>query len=179
MVLQLLRSDHRSRFWKIWYPLSVGYLLWVFWEKIYRFIGDVIKRDGVSNHRRLHCLLKRLFRRRSKKTSKLRVTGLCEGNPLMTGGFPSQRASNAEISIWWRHHVITGLHGITDINIYPFLRTYIWSDILYKQVPRTRLLVVLQIFIKVPFLSCGTIFSEPVYFGKFSGWPWCHHLWPC
>ena len=27
------------------------------------------------------------------------------GNPPVTGGFPSQRASNAEnVSIWWRHH---------------------------------------------------------------------------
>ena len=51
--------------------------------------------DGVSNHRRLDCLLNRLFRRRSKKTSKLSVTGLCEGNPPVTDGFPSQRASNA------------------------------------------------------------------------------------
>ena len=31
--------------------------------------------------------------------------GLCAGNSPVTGGFPSQRASNAEnISIWWRHH---------------------------------------------------------------------------
>ena len=45
-------------------------------------------------------------RRRSKKTSKLRVTGLCEGNSPVTGEFPAQRASNAEnVSIWWRHHV--------------------------------------------------------------------------
>ena len=36
--------------------------------------------DGVSNHQPHDCLLKRLFRRISKKTSKLRVTGLCEGN---------------------------------------------------------------------------------------------------
>ena len=36
--------------------------------------------DGVSNQQRLDCLLSRLFRRRSKKTSKLRVTGLCEVN---------------------------------------------------------------------------------------------------
>ena len=36
--------------------------------------------DGVSNHQPHHCLLNRLFRRRSKKTSKLRVTGLCAGN---------------------------------------------------------------------------------------------------
>ena len=67
-----------------------------------------IESDGVSNHRRLGCLLNRLFRCRSKKTSKLRVTGLCGGNQLVTGGFPSQRASNAEnVSIWWRHHVMT------------------------------------------------------------------------
>ena len=36
--------------------------------------------DGVSNHQPHDCLLKRIFRRRSKKTSKFRVTGLCEGN---------------------------------------------------------------------------------------------------
>ena len=36
-------------------------------------------RDSVSNHQPHDCLLNRLFRRRSKKTSKLRVTGLCAG----------------------------------------------------------------------------------------------------
>ena len=55
------------------------------------------ERDGISNHRRLDCLLNRLFRHRSKKTIKLCLTGLCEGNPPATGGFSSQRASNAEI----------------------------------------------------------------------------------
>ena len=61
--------------------------------------------DGVSNHQRLVCFLNRLSRFRSKKTSKLRVTGYCERNPSVTGGFPSQRASNAEnVSIWCRHH---------------------------------------------------------------------------
>ena len=64
------------------------------------------ERDGVSNHRRLNGLLKRLFRRRSTKTSKLRVIGLWEWNSPVTGNFPSQRASNAEsVSIWWSHHV--------------------------------------------------------------------------
>ena len=38
------------------------------------------ERNGVSNHRRPDCLLNRLIRRRSKKTSTLRVAGLCEGN---------------------------------------------------------------------------------------------------
>ena len=36
--------------------------------------------DGVSNHQPHGCLLNRLFRRRSKKTSKFRVTGLCVGD---------------------------------------------------------------------------------------------------
>ena len=63
-------------------------------------------RDGVSNHQSHHCLLNCLFRWRSKKTLKLRVTGLCVGNSPVTGEFPAQRASNAEnISIWWRRHV--------------------------------------------------------------------------
>ena len=62
-------------------------------------------RDSVSNHQPRHCLLNGLFRRRSKKTSKLRVTGLCAGNSPVTGEFPAQMASNAEnVSIWWRHH---------------------------------------------------------------------------
>ena len=62
-------------------------------------------RGGVSNHRRLDCLINRLFRRRSRKTSKLSVTGLCEENPPMAVGFPSQRANNAEtVPICWRHH---------------------------------------------------------------------------
>ena len=55
--------------------------------------------DCISNHRRLDCLLNRLFRRRSEKTSKLRVREF-------TVEFPAHRASNTEnVSIWWRHHV--------------------------------------------------------------------------
>ena len=71
-------------------------------------------RDGVSNQGSLDCLLSRLFRRWSKNTPKPHVTGLCDGNPLLTGGFPPQRTNNAEnVSSWrrrharclsWRHH---------------------------------------------------------------------------
>ena len=43
--------------------------------------------DSGSNHWGLEYLLNRLFRRRARKTSKLRVTG----------GLPSQRASNADM----------------------------------------------------------------------------------
>ena len=49
-----------------------------------------------------------LFRHRSKKTWKLRVTGLCEGNSSVTVEFPTQKTSNTEhVSIWWRHHAMT------------------------------------------------------------------------
>ena len=87
------------------------------------------ERDSVSNHQLHDCLLNRWIWHRSKKTSKLRVTGLCAGNPPVTGEFPAQRASNAEyVSIWWRHHEVgtfvmtrmmnanesqSGVHGMT------------------------------------------------------------------
>ena len=68
-------------------------------------------RDSVSNHQPYDCLLNRLFRRRSKKTSKLRVTGPCVGNSPGTVEFPAQMASNAEnVSIWWRHHGVLTFH---------------------------------------------------------------------
>ena len=63
------------------------------------------EQDDVWNHQPHDCLLSRLFRRRSKNTSKLRVTGLCGGNSPVIGEFPAQRASHGEnVSIWWRHY---------------------------------------------------------------------------
>ena len=68
-------------------------------------------RDSVSNNQSHDGLLNRLFRRRSKKTSKLRVTGLCAVNSPGTGEFPAQMVSNAEnVSIGWRHHGVQFLH---------------------------------------------------------------------
>ena len=72
-------------------------------------------RDSVSNHQPHDCLLNHVFRRRSKKTSKLRVTGLYAGNSPVTGEFPAQMASYAEnVSIWWRHHEITILDKVAQ-----------------------------------------------------------------
>ena len=66
--------------------------------------------DSVSNHQAHDCLLNRLFTRRSKKTSKLRVTGLCAGTSPVTGEFPAQLASYAEnVSIWWCHHAVSAV----------------------------------------------------------------------
>ena len=52
----------------------------VSWDVFYTLHWRHNEHDGVSNHQPHGCLLNRLFRRRSKKTSKLRVTGLCVGN---------------------------------------------------------------------------------------------------
>ena len=63
-------------------------------------------RGSVSNHQPHDCLLNRLFRRSSRKTSIICVTGLCARNSPGTDEFPAQMASNAEnVPIWWRHHV--------------------------------------------------------------------------
>ena len=81
-------------------------MLCFLWDSTLRWRHN--ERDSVSNHQPHHCLLNRLFGCRSKKTSKLRVTGLCVGKSPGTGEFPTQMASNAEnVSIWWRHHVFT------------------------------------------------------------------------
>ena len=80
------------------------------------------ERTGVSNHQPHDCLLNRLFRPRSKKTSKLRVTYLCAGNSPETREFPAQMASNAEnVSIWWRHHGLPEIWAWTCNYIHGFL----------------------------------------------------------
>ena len=85
-------------------------------------------------HQPHDCLLNRLFRRRSKKISKLRVTGLCAGNSPVTGEFPAQMASNAEnVSIWWRHHVTTHAHvNFCYSRDQSERKTYIWWTTKWK-----------------------------------------------
>ena len=85
---------------------------WLILEFIYGLVyathnNDVIMRAVASQITSL-MFTQSLFRRRSKKTSKLHITGLCAGNSLMTmtGEFHAQNASNVEnISICWRHHI--------------------------------------------------------------------------
>ena len=56
--------------------------------------------DGVSNHQPHGCLLNRLFRRRSKKTSKFRITGLCVGNSPRTKGQLRGKCFHLMTSSW-------------------------------------------------------------------------------
>ena len=81
-------------------------------------------RDGVSNHQRHDCLLNRLFRRRSKKTSKLRVTGLCEGNSLVTGEFPAKMASDV---IQCFHLMTSSRNSQKNLHISPSQAFYVVS----------------------------------------------------
>ena len=96
------QSQKATKVGKIWFQVrSVSTsLLWPLgcdeqWTSIHcRAVPQVVEsallrwrhngHNGVSNHQPHDCLLKRLFRR-SKKTSKLCVTGLCEGNPPVGG----------------------------------------------------------------------------------------------
>ena len=83
-------------------------LLWFATESacfITLYYSDVIMSEMASQITSVYSVYSTVFRRRSKKISKLRVTGLCEGNSPVIGEFPSQKASNAEnVSIWWCHH---------------------------------------------------------------------------
>ena len=69
--------------------------------------------DSVSNHQTHACLLNRLFRRRSKKTSKLCVAGHCAGNspgpvnsphkwPVTRKMFPFD---DVIMQLWTTHHI--------------------------------------------------------------------------
>ena len=65
----------------------------IHWQRVYpgnrpKLLWRHNEHGGVSVHQPCDCLLNRLFRRRSKKTSKLRVTSLCVGNSPVTDDFP-------------------------------------------------------------------------------------------
>ena len=95
------------------------YGFWVGWSTLCFHFSSLQWRhnahDGVSNHQPHDCLLRRLFRRRSKKTSKLRVTGLFFF--LGGGGFTGDCGNAENVSIWWRHHVDTMLTQY-QVNIF-------------------------------------------------------------
>ena len=107
------------------------------------------ERDGVSTHH--ECLLNCLFRRRSKKTSKLRVTGLCAGNSPVTGEFPAQRASNAgNVSIWWRH-------GIDSLPLLQYQgTTQNWNIVLHIPFHGFKL----NYFMDTGYLNCRIFFFQ-------------------
>ena len=78
------KSHYLSQSWPISLsPNGVTRPQWVNWTLANKFTSLQWRHndyDSVSNHQLHGCLLDRLFKPRSKKTPKLRVTGLCVGN---------------------------------------------------------------------------------------------------
>ena len=111
------------------------------WNLLYSLQWRHNGHDSVSNQQLHDCLLNRSFRRRSKETSKLRVTGLCAGNSPGTCEFPAQMASYAEnVSIWWCHHVsdymITVQNAYINIQCNAGITRSIFSKILTIDTPQ-------------------------------------------
>ena len=111
-------------------------------------------RDCVLNPQPYDCLLNRLFRRRSKKTSKLCVTGLCEGNSPGTGEFPHKWPVTWKMfpfgdvimssGCWYK--VIYGLTTFLSLK----WESHTWKDHLYIEArPRCFVVVYLLWFYNV------------------------------
>ena len=103
LLLRLRHWGHQARFCCLLFfflPVLDGFTRYIypsFPEKLHWPLRcRHNEHDGVSNLQPHDCSLNHLFRCRSKKTSKLRVTCLCEGNSPVTGDSPVQRARNAE-----------------------------------------------------------------------------------
>ena len=62
----------------------------------YSHNSDIMWPSWRLNSWLLHCLFNRLSRRTPKENISYALRAFCDGNPSMTNGFPSQRASNGE-----------------------------------------------------------------------------------
>ena len=134
-------------------PLQSSYPVWTLSVLQWRHN----ERDGVWDHQPHGCLLNGLFSRKSKKTSKLCVTGLCAGNSPVTGEFPAQRASIAEnVSFWWRHQA---------------------GCIMPLQIPNPVSTLCVLCCVKYRAISCTAIYRVTVYvcaYGTVNTLQWCH-----
>ena len=88
-------------------------------------------RNGIPNHQPHDCLLNRLFRHISKKTSKLCVTGLCAGN------YPWIPRTNGPLRgkcfHWWRHHGQLTPRHMMESSV--FWNGCFWSILTYFRLP--------------------------------------------
>ena len=108
-------------------------------------------RDSVSNHLPQDCLLNRLFRRRSKKTSKLRVTGLCAGNssiPRTNGQLRGKKFPFGDV-IMFRTFTTGGYFIIRQDTLMQYINTLLakLSVVLQKKTYRQ---------MQFEFYRCGT-----------------------
>ena len=66
------------------------------------------EQHGISNHWQLSWFVQQLVQDNNKESTQSSVLAvLCQGNPLVTVGFPSQMANDAErVSMSWCHHAL-------------------------------------------------------------------------
>ena len=82
--------------------------------------------DGVWNHQPRDCLLNCLFRCRSKKTSKLRVTGLCAENSRRHHEIFLTRGRQCRYRFKFRYiHITEHRYNPVDIDAYIYIYEYI------------------------------------------------------
>ena len=167
-VLSIWTADMHSGLDTIVLGLNTLYIYSLLWDPLIPLRWRHDGRDSVSNHQPHHCLLNRLFRRRSKKASKLRVTGLCGGNSPGTGDFPAQMASNAEnVSIWWRHRARRPPYSSSDYQQPPWSLQSGYGVIWIISHNKNRVLAMKQTMLEgswqpVSFLFIdGFVFSRP------------------
>ena len=83
-----------------------------------------MKHHGISDHWPLDYLFNRLFRLTSKKHQGSALLTLCDGNPPVTGGFPSQRTNNSEsVSMALCQH-----HDMCISSVFPSCPALIWPS---------------------------------------------------
>ena len=114
----------RSRSYKRLVQESMIHILWEYVLLILKtglISATLHERHGASIHRQPDCLFNRLFGLTS--TSKPASLALCEGNPPVTDGFPSQRPNNAE------NFSMAGCHHILRIPIYR-KNVFFWTWVL-------------------------------------------------
>ena len=90
VLFQLMYSHRNSQHWLL-HKMMIKFVTWYdpclasyIWHPLQWHHNGC---NGISNHQPHKCLLNLYSRHRSKKTSKLCVTGLCTGNSLVTGNF--------------------------------------------------------------------------------------------
>ena len=97
--------------------MEAGQHVMVGFEKLLKHYSDVIMGGMTSQITGVSLFAQPFVQAQLKENIKVLHHWLHEGNPLVTGGFPSQRASNPEnISISWRHHEIFTLYTLVSFE---------------------------------------------------------------
>ena len=103
---------------------------------------------SVSNHQPRGCILNRLFRRRSKKTSKLRVTGLCVRNSPGPVNSPHKGPVTRKM-FPFDDVIMCGRQNIPlAISVRPHTWTNIWESNCWQ--PGTMIQEIVEFFIHNP-----------------------------